>query len=154
MTNHAKWPSGNHSRRLGGNNNTWSRSHVKKFGPTPEILGGAPDRPTVTQQPPRIAVATLVRRRAAASRPTEQWPAGRGAGQELPVSWRAAVSTCARAARRRQESAAARPSAPAVGPIQALEGHAASSVERDDDLTVGAALLDVTHCASAAGTMS
>ena len=31
ITNHARCPSGSHSRRLGGNNNSCSRSHARKF---------------------------------------------------------------------------------------------------------------------------
>src|SRR3954463_6282343 len=44
MTNDATWLSGSHSRRLGGNHNTWPRSHSKKFGPMPEIVLTTPDR--------------------------------------------------------------------------------------------------------------
>ena len=29
--NHARWPSGSHSRKLGGINNSWSRSQLRKF---------------------------------------------------------------------------------------------------------------------------
>ena len=36
ITNHAKWSSGSHSRRLGGINNTCSRSHAMKFCAMPE----------------------------------------------------------------------------------------------------------------------
>src|SRR3954464_2195171 len=36
MTHHAKWWSGSHSRRLGGNNNSCSRSHARKFCGIPE----------------------------------------------------------------------------------------------------------------------
>jgi hypothetical protein len=36
ITNHAKWSSGSHSRRLGGNNSSCSRSHAMKFCGTRE----------------------------------------------------------------------------------------------------------------------
>ena len=35
-TNHARWSSGSHSRRLGGNNSSCSRSHAMKFCAIPE----------------------------------------------------------------------------------------------------------------------
>src|SRR3954470_13825540 len=47
MTHHASWFSGSHSRRLGGNNNSCSRSHARKFCGIPESSSPTRTDPTL-----------------------------------------------------------------------------------------------------------
>src|SRR3954451_2823667 len=58
MTNHAKRPSGSHSRRLGGNHNSCSRAQSDEVPRHTRMLS-APDGPRFTQQPPRNATVRI-----------------------------------------------------------------------------------------------